>query len=171
MESQPLWMVFIDFIINTRNLYALVDDAFVNGYTYGLSNLEAITGVVPFLTNLLVKLFGLNPWTLGSAKYSTYLVFGDSPPVGLGTHIVADIFLSFGIVGIILFFILLGYIIEKSKCLSKYSIIYAFIYYELLSESVFMCRGTMFICLKIVVLEIILYYYIIRPLAKRKIAI
>ena len=74
----------------------------------------------------------------------------DSPTLGLGTNIIADLYISFGIVGVCIFMYFLGYIVRKSYLLAKLgSIYYMLLYTVLFSLSVYMVRSEFFYGLNI----------------------
>ena len=158
-DSDALMILGSDLIINNRNLYSLVDYADHNGYTYILTQLSVLLSPVPLLLGMVCMLFGINPMFVGSSSYNTYLALGNDPPLGLGTNAVADIYLSFGIIGVICCFFFLGFIIEKSKRLSKMgNTNYTIIYYSLVSSSIFMCRNHIFGEFRTIVWGILIIY-------------
>lgn len=107
-----------DLTINLANsaktLYiALNDVPHYHDYFYGKLWLGSLLGSVPFAQNIYLKLSGSKVYELSSAGYITYLRFGLNPPTGEGTSLIADIFLNFGLFGVILFMFLLGLFFKK----------------------------------------------------------
>jgi len=143
----------MDFIIPNRDLYAIYDHTERDGYTYGISSLGYILNVVPFVQGLFVKLTGIPDYMLASERLTTYWEFGDVEDAwGLGTNIVGDVYLSFGIIGVILHFIFLGYVI--AKCRQAYldgSEKGYLLYMVMVAGVIFMCRGAFFYALKNIV--------------------
>jgi len=135
--------VISDVVIPTRNNYICVEYVNKYGFTWGGNMVGGLGSIIPNLSTKLVKYFNVNPRKIGSAEIFTDYTFGQSAPVGLGTTIVADIYLSFGLFGVIILMSLLGYVSKRlyksSLQLSYYSII---MYAAIASYAVFWVRST-----------------------------
>lgn len=144
-----------DFIVNSRNLYGLYDYAQSKGITYGVSMMGYILYVIPFAQSLFSSLTGISPNEMRS-EIITSVIEGNSS-AGLGTHIVGDVYIAFGFIGVMLLFYGLGYFVSwiRSKYYNgeKYAYI---IYMILVSGSIFMCRGALFYSLKNIVWAIVI---------------
>lgn len=133
-----------DFIINNRNLYAIYDYVENNDILYGVNFLGALLSTIPFAQSFVSGFFGIPAYEFSSDTFCTHLVFGANPPLGLGTHVVGDVYLATGIIGLIVLFYFLGFFMSKLSNSIKYNrchfmqITYLFI----LSYSIFMCRGS-----------------------------
>ncbi|MEX0596398.1 MAG: hypothetical protein WD512_07840, partial [Candidatus Paceibacterota bacterium] len=81
------------------------------------------------------------------------LTFGKNPPYGLGTNLIADIYISFGIIGTILGFFFLGFIVEKHryKSFQLNNFNSKIIYFTLLSMSVHLPSFILFSPLSIII--------------------
>lgn len=64
--------------------------------------LSQILGVVPFLQSVAVNLFGMDAVQSNSALAITVYTFGPDAQTSLGTSFVADLYLAFGIPGVVL---------------------------------------------------------------------
>ena len=132
-----------DLTIPTRSTYSCMEYIQEYGQTWGKNLLGGLIGVVPFLERILVTTLNLDSRTLGSAEILTDYTLGPNPYVGLGTNIIADLFLSFNVYGVIFFMFCLGAFVShyqaKAKEVDYYSII---IYSSLLSFSVYLVRTT-----------------------------
>ena len=137
---------FIDFIVCNRNLYDIYSDVSEKGILYGKSFLAQILSVVPLAQGFVSSLFNIPKHELDSAYYCTYKVFGDQSTIGLGTHVVGDVYLATGIIGVIILFYGLGYFITKVRngAIVKGDKFMSIIYLYMLSYSVFFCRGSFF---------------------------
>jgi len=146
---------FEDFIVNSRNLYALYDYVLSHGITYGLSMIGYLLYVIPFGQSLFIALTGVSGNDMRS-ELVTGVIEGDSS-AGLGTHIVGDVYLALGFMGIVLAFYYLGYLVSwmRTKFFngSKYAYI---IYMVLISGSIFMCRGALLYSFKNIVWSIVI---------------
>ena len=130
-------LYLVDLTVPSRNNYAVYEYVQENGFTYGTSFVGLFT-VIPFLSNLL----GL---VNGSGELLTHSFFDSNPGydmIGLGTTVIADIYIAFGFVGVIFFMFLLGKVVKKYSegaiCGNYYSLV---IYAALFSVSVFTVRG------------------------------
>lgn len=121
------------FAINDLSIYAQTDD---NEYSVGFSQVctcLAISGIdsgeishslgiyfiiaiiqsIPFLGNTILRLIGVPDFYKGgTALLLTEYYYGPHPSSGLGTTYLADLYIEFGIIGVILFSFLLGYIVR-----------------------------------------------------------
>lgn len=145
---------FEDFIVCSRNQYVIYDFVQRKGVTFGISALGYVLAVVPFSQSIVCSLFGLSDADLRSEVLTTKWASSDA---GLGTHIVGDVYLAFGLFGVIFLFYLLGYIVAKSR---RYMFLGnrkgTIIYLILLSGAMFMCRGSYFYSLKNIVWSLII---------------
>ena len=144
IESAPEVKELIsDLTIPTRSTYSGMEYIEQYGYTYGMNMSGGVIGVVPSLERILIQIFGLDSRSLGSAEILTDYSWGYRNGVGLGTNIIADLNMSFGLTGVLLFMFILGYFVnrhlDKAKKLNYYSII---IYACMMSYSVFLVRAS-----------------------------
>ncbi len=134
--SNPI-LFLVDLTVPSRNNYAVYEYVAKHGFTYG-SSFVGIFTVIPFLSNFLNL-------TNGSGELLTYEFFDahqNYEKIGLGTTIIADIYIAFGFVGVIALMYLFGKIVKKysegAKNNNYYSLV---IYAALFSVSVFTVRG------------------------------
>lgn len=148
-----------DMTVNTRNIYMAMEYTDQYGYTWGKTMLGGVMAVVPFssyLTRLDKNEFGsaevLTDYTYSSQKLNREFI-------GLGTNIVADLYLSFGWGGVVFFLYILGRIIQKYtlQALSQdyYSLV---IYAGIIGYSVYGIRTGFTIPLRIIVWSLLIAY-------------
>ncbi len=159
-----------DFIVNSRNLYALYTYVQENSITYGISSLSYILAVIPFSQSVVSNLFGIPPYMMRSEMVTTATAISEDSSLGLGTHIVGDVYVSFGLLGVILLFYFLGYIIRYSRRKMQEGIWSGtVIYFGLLAHSIFMCRGAYFVSLQSIcwaLFFIVIFRNIYKPQSK-----
>lgn len=114
-------------------------------YTNGLTFFPNFLMLIPGLDQLYQTFIRGNGVITSSADLLTALDLGDNATYGIGSSIVADVFISFGPVGVVLLFILLGYFIKYlelctfcKKC-SPYFLVLSF---GCCSQFMYACRGT-----------------------------
>src|SRR5690606_10217653 len=141
-------MLILDLTIPMRNTYAALQYVDVKDFTYGSSMIIDVSGIVPFLPSFVQESYPqLEP---GSASLLTEYTFlnlntPDEFRIGLGTTIIADIYIAFGVIGVLIFMYILGRLVNKwlskSYQLNYYSII---ILCGVLGNAIFMVRGGYF---------------------------
>ena len=75
-----------------------------------------LSSAIPFSNSLVVKLFpSINEYKYkSSASFNTWLVYGSNPPPGSGqgTTCIADLYLDFGIIGVVIGMFLFGLLLR-----------------------------------------------------------
>lgn len=148
-------------IINNRSLYSLIGFADSNTYTYGLTLIGATFNVIPFMVTLLSQITGIHTDFFGSATFNTFLSSGHFRHYGLGTNAVSDIYLAFGIIGVIIIFYFFGRIICWLRENDRRNIFYCIAYYVVLSGAIYTCRSTIFGNLKPVLWSVFIVWALI----------
>ena len=133
----------IDLVIVTRNTYVSLEYVENYGFTYGETMSRGVIGIIPSLERIIINDFGVDSDELGSAETLTKYTLGSKRTLGLGTNIVADIYMSFGIPGLIILMYSLGYFV-RSKFIGAINLSYFSLisYTVLVSYSVFLVRST-----------------------------
>ena len=113
--SNPI-LIILDLTIPTRNTYAALEYVDKKDYTYGSTMAIDVSGVIPFLPSLVQETFP--DLEQGSAALLTDYTFlrANTPEdfqIGLGTTIIADIYLAFGVIGVLFLMYFLGYYVNK----------------------------------------------------------
>lgn len=136
-KSSNIFDPFMDIIINNRNLYVLVD--FVDSFD-SVNFLNVVTSLFSVIPGIgyIINFFQI-PDYLIAGKLPTYLEFGNNAEFGLGTNMVGEAYLSFGLFGVILVFSLFGALIRFLRFNSN---IYLFIFYlMLIGQVLFIVRS------------------------------
>ena len=128
-------------MIVTKSTYYCLEYLEINGYSYGLTMSGGLSGIIPSLESNLINNYGVDKDDLGSAETLTRFVLGRERSYGLGTNIIADIYLSFGLVGVLVLMWVLGVFTRRCYLgtlnMNYFSII---TYSVLVSYSVFLAR-------------------------------
>lgn len=93
---------------NVRVLHVALPMADQTGYFWGLFKLNNIVSAVPFASRLVSKALGPYMSGLSSSHYLTAVIIGPYSRIGVGTTIIADIYLDFGLFGCVILMGLLG---------------------------------------------------------------
>lgn len=148
-----------ELIINNRSLFVLVDYGDEKGLNYGQSWLLNIYSIVPFLQTIMLKLTGIPSELLASVNLTTYLEFGRDDPdaFGMGTNLIGDIYICFGMIGIVFFMALLGYVVRISYRSSRFSSSAALVYICFFVFSVYYPRASYLEPIRLIVWSFIMY--------------
>lgn len=79
---------------------------------------------------------------------------------GIGTHVVGDVYVSWGIFGVIFIFFLFGIFIAYGELLSKRNIYWCIAYITYVGQAMYIARGTVYFCYRHFVLQIFLLFLI-----------
>ena len=160
--------LFMDLIVNNRNTFVAIDYVDNHGITYGISMLGNIFRIIPMLSGYLHPLLGLSVYETTSSLLITKEALGEGSFLGLGTSIIADLYLAFGVCGVMIFMGLLGYFVHYLENKMKYNYIYStIIYVTLMSYSVTLVRAEYFYSLNQIVISIFMFVLISNLVSKR----
>ncbi len=139
-----------------------------HGYTLGSNYLFYVLSIIPFLGGLISQ-SGVVV-AKSSAQFFTESIFGANSPTGLGTSMVGDLYYSFGLVGAVVVFFIIGYLVSwmhKRITNSMASIYIIIIYTIFISECFFMPRGSVVSIIRPISL-VCITYFILNTLLKEK---
>lgn len=162
------WNYGMDLIVNNRNLYVACELADKDGLLYGKSYFPYLFAPIPGVPSLLTDaIFNTTPEELSSAYKITKEAGLDW---GLGSNAVGDVYMNFGLLGIILCFFLFGYLISQ---LSQKKDIYSILAYILIfALAIYYPRSSLLEQLSLVFRAIIILYILFKltnnPLKKIK---
>ena len=80
---------------------------------YGVMQLRDITYSVPFMYRLFPFLFSKNDSFNSSSNFCTYLIQGANSTYGNGSSVLVNAYVDFGLIGIVLIMLLIGFAIVK----------------------------------------------------------
>ena len=94
--------------------HAIYSITSINDYFFGYFQIRQIISSIPGAGGIFLKIFGKNDKKYdGSTSYISYLIQGDYPKYGDGTTVTADLYLDFGIIGVIVGCMLFGLFISR----------------------------------------------------------
>lgn len=161
MREEAGALVYIqDLVLNNRNTFMAVDMVDKKGIDYGLGMMESLLGVIPFANSLIINITPLTSLDLSSGLRITAESLGMTSDltVGFGTNIIASIYMSFGMIGVIIMMYLLGWMIKyiEQKVCCQNSIYYLLFYGVMMSYSVYIVRAEYFVFLRYLVWGLII---------------
>lgn len=160
--------MFMDLIINNRNNFVALEYVDDKGITYGKSILGSILRIIPLLSGFVHKIFHLNVFETTSSMLLTATTLGEDFTLGLGTSILADLFLAFGLVGVVFGMGLLGSVITYlENRLQSGSPIILITYAVFISLSVVIVRTEYFNILNKLVYALVIYMILSKLKFKR----
>lgn len=141
--------IVMDLVVNNRNSFIAVDYVDEKGISYGVSMLSNILAPIPFLQQIIYNLFDINPDVGASSIIITRLTLGSSDSkLGLGTNIIADIYMAFGLWGVMIMMFGLGYFISYLLVMAKRNVYALTSYAIMISYAVFLVRAEYFFFLR-----------------------
>lgn len=154
--------VLFDLIVCNRNLYAAYDIVEKDSCTFGLTFVGPLLAPVPFLQSIFMKMANVPADYLNSAAFLTRYELGAVRSVGLGTHIVADVYLAFGLIGLILFYYLGRIVVYARTKMKKNDPVWSIIYLIMFAGSVYLTRASALNDLRYVCWALLIYYLLLR---------
>jgi len=115
-ESDNIFMpqtVELAYSIRCLN-HAIYSISSLDNYFFGYFQIRQIVSSIPGAGGIFLKIFGENNKKYdGSSSYITFLIQGNYPKYGDGTTVTADLYLDFGILGVIVGCLLFGVFLSK----------------------------------------------------------
>ena len=135
-----------------------------NGYFYPLRLIIIPLNPIPFVPSLLSYIFldgKPEMMSTGTAITDYYHQlsgwYGDG---GLGSNSVIDLYMSWDIIGVLLGFVFLGYVIGRANATYKDSLIQLVIIIAFFGMAVYIPRSTVYVCYRSIVWQILLLYFL-----------
>ena len=149
-EMTSLWDISSEMVINNRSLYVLMEYYDINGPTFGRTMLMSILAIIPFMQSIFLGVTGWHESDISSGNLVTHLFYKDIVEydriVGLGTNVIGDIYVAFGLIGVVIIMYLFGKIIrsmhEKALINNRYYYKEIVIYSLLFMNVVYMTHST-----------------------------
>ncbi|RRN77217.1 oligosaccharide repeat unit polymerase, partial [Pseudoxanthomonas sp. SGD-10] len=148
----------MDLVVNNRNSYVAIEYVHTNGVTFGKSMMGTLFAPIPFLQNLIIHVFGIDANQMGSSLIITEKTLGEVEDLGMGTNIIADLYMAFGFTGVLIFMPLLGFFISYILINARSNIYALGAYSVMLSYSIFMVRAEFFFPLRFLIWSLIIIY-------------
>ena len=112
---------FKDYYCANASLGFFVDAVENKGVTFGTNYINSILAIIPFLQSFVGLFISHDSFAISSSRYFTS---DFDTEVGLGTHIIGDIYYSFGLPGVVILMYLLGYFCSRlASSKGQYSLI------------------------------------------------
>lgn len=134
----------MDLIVNNRNSFLAIERVEKFGLNYGESMLSPILAPIPLAQSFMISAFDLDEDSMRSALVFTKDTFGYVGNWGLGTNVLADVYISFGILGVVILFCAFGFFVNRSMKKVNHSIMYLVLYGILISYAVYISRAEYF---------------------------
>lgn len=150
-----------DLTINNFTLY--------KGYEYVMNNgikiftiLGSLSGAIPFLQGFLLRIFKIPIYEASSARFFSYLTLGSNASYGVGTNIIASLYLGTGFLGVCFFMYLLSRIVKRYAVYCRgESVFKLLLCFEIMAQSVYIVRADFFYPVqKIIYSMIFLWLYL-----------
>lgn len=146
----------MDLIVNNRNLFVGYEIVQESGLNYGKSMMCFLFAPIPYLPTLISDvLFGMAPVELSTSSIITKY---SQANYGLGSNVIIDLYMQFGVVGVVMFMFIFGSIITNSYLHLKSLSIYRFIIMGFfMSFSIGIPRSSLFDSIRFIVWAIVFH--------------
>lgn len=159
-----IFYMLSDLIGISNNLYAGIEYVENKDVLYGSSIIPQVFAPVPLLPTLLTELlYGTN-----TTAQTTQFILSDylgtvtaQHTYFVGTNCFIDLYMNCGFILTIIIFVLFGSFVQKIHLLKDYNIYYQYIYFVLVSDAIFMTRGTIYSCYRPIVWGLLIMYFIL----------
>lgn len=119
---------------------------------------------IPFLPSFLTSAFygksSLNEVLSADLSTGWYKRVVANLNGGIGTHVVGDIYVSWGMLGVVVIFFLFGYFIAAGQLLAQRNIYWCIAYITYIGQAMYIARGTLYFCYRHCVMQIFLLFII-----------
>lgn len=138
----------------------------VTDYKWGVYNLCELLSSIPGSNRVTNSLFGLNLYRTTTSEYVTVSFLGQDYLYGLGTTAITDLYLDFGLLGVLLGFFLIGVTyrkVDQAMAGCANSVLSLIVFLKFASMAIYMPRASYsFVVCKII--YIIILYLIFRTI-------
>lgn len=154
------FVMFTDLIVVARNSYDCISYVEKYGFSYGISLLSPLLAAVPFLQGILLPIIGISPSEAASARLLTAFALGKDSNIGVGTNIIADLYIAFGIIGVVIGMYMLGKFIAYIQSNSSKNIYALASYGVMISYSIYLVRAEYFFFIRALVWSYCIIYLV-----------
>lgn len=159
-SGEDNYVMFTDLLVVARNSFECISYVEKHGFTYGVSLLSPLLAAIPLLQGIMLPLFEISPSEASSAKLLTAFSLGENSKTGVGTNIIADLYISFGIIGVIVGMLLLGRFIATLYNNGKKSIYQLGAYGVMISYAVYLVRAEYFFFVRALIWTYCIIYFV-----------
>lgn len=143
--------IFSEFYIPSSTLYEFIAYVDANGPTYGTNTLLHVLAFVPFLQSVVVKLAGIDVSSTAyqtSSDFISNYILGEDRSWGLGTHVIGDLYYTFGFPGVLILMFAMGFIVsyltERIIYRKQFSLLPVMFFIVITAQSFFFSRVEFF---------------------------
>lgn len=151
-EDAGWYYYLVDLMIPNTTTYLGCEVADVRGFSFGTSMLGSVLGAIPFSQSLLSAITGIGSETTNSSAIFTSYLGSQS---GTGTNFVADSYLAFGSLGVLVISFLGGWFLKLIKRRSRYSYYYLVVYVVYCGFAVYMVRSNFLYPIRFIVYSLL----------------
>lgn len=157
-----IWGFASDLIINNRTLFVAMDYSKNSGHIINTFIIPML-GILPFLQSIYIKAFCVAPQYVNSSLFFTFQQFHSTTdvPLGLGTNIIASIYLGVGGVGVVFFMFALGAVNNFISTNSSNNISFSIINIIMLGICIFWTRAEYFYIMPTICYSFVVVIYML----------
>lgn len=157
-DNGSLWDVLADYIGMSVELNVGMFLEEKNGYYYPFGNfIRIMAAPIPFLPTGMIQAIYHRPLK----EITPYYAINDYLDENGGTHSVIDIYMSFGIIGVLIVFFIYGWFVAKITNGINKNLFCQFFYIYMISQGLFIARNNVTNLYRSVVFSYVIYYLIL----------
>lgn len=151
LPKENMALVFVDLTVASRSIYAAMDYVDDYGFTYGKTMMSGVIGAIPFLASTVGDINDYGSAEVLTADSHQKLKTPRERRIGLGTTVIADGYLGFGIIGVMFSMFLIGWFANYMYSGAIKGDYYCMLIYAMLAaNSVYLARAPLFYPLKFI---------------------
>lgn len=158
-DSFKFYYIISDFLIPNTDTYIAADVVDSKGCSYGMTILSQFLSLIPFAQSFITSFGGLTDEDLSSSRFFTSYMNSNA---GMGTNAIADLYLAFNLLGVVLVMFYFGKISVKWKNSLGINY-YSSLYYAMLAGlSIYLVRASIFYSMRYFFYSLIISYLFCR---------
>lgn len=165
MDNVSVWDILADLVCINMELNAGMDYVDKFGHLFpGANAMVTLAAPIPFLPTIFTSFFwGMMPYEVNSGA-----AIGDFTNSTAGNHCVIDLFMPFGVIGVVIAFYIFGYGMGKLTNGLRDNLFSKVFYIYMMSSAIFIARNSLTNIYRAVVLSYAIFFIITYFINKRK---
>lgn len=153
--------IFTNELASSNRILYIALDQVPEKYFYlcGLTYVLNVWSVIPLVPGLALDVLDIPRMYRGTSDFFTIITLGDNTTWGVGGEVIADIYINFGVYGVLVLMFIFGRLSSKAfDSALSHKTAYIIIYLCLLAEAISINRGMLLEPLKPIVYMLVLHY-------------
>lgn len=166
LEMKSPYILTVELANSSICLYSSVAEINTReAYFYGSLWRSDLMAQVPFIKHIYARFFGWDDKKMSSSNYITYITYGEGSVSGTGSSIIADVYLNWGAIGVMVWMFGLGALYKRVYIGASRgeSLIWIIVAAGLGSAAFYSARATFWVFLRPALWSSVMVYYLVKP--------